>query len=326
LAQHQTKDEQRQCECNTTISGPFVSDNLAMYLIQGADCADLGSFETLEEALENNKVELKETGNVNQLHIKNRSDKVLFIQSGEIVKGGKQDRTLQHDMILQGHSDFVPINSFCVEQGRWSKRGNEDVGHFHSSNHYAHTSVRLAAKLGKQHEVWKEVGKLQYQSALNAHVPLTAVQGESVSSLQLTLDTETVRKCTARYLENLSQVINEKNDVLGCAFAINGAITSVDVYSCNKLLKKMAPKLLSAAAVEAFAELKERQEFVPPTASDVMACLQEPGQSPCNMVTVSGKAKIVSRESSKNILFETQDLMNGGQWVHRSYCSKGLSR
>jgi hypothetical protein len=44
-----------------------------------------------------------------------------------------------------------------------------------------------------------------------------------------------------------------KKPLVGCAFAINGKLSSVDVYLSNGLLRKMCPNLLSAGATEAIA-------------------------------------------------------------------------
>lgn len=71
------------------------------------------------------QVVAKETGNVNQLAIQNNGPVTVFVQSGDIVKGGRQNRTMQYDMTLPPKSDLVLINSFCVEHGRWSNRGTE---------------------------------------------------------------------------------------------------------------------------------------------------------------------------------------------------------
>ena len=224
------------------ISGPFSSTNLSVFLIHSVDCLQLCNVLTLEEALEKEQVLLEETGTVSQLKIKNIGDEVVFIQSGDIVKGGKQDRTVRYDTILPAHSDSVPISSFCVERGRWRKRGNEDATHFHASNHHLSSkSLRMAAKYtSSQHEVWNAVDAMQNLSATNADVPLSAVQGESSpSSLQLTLDNETIKAATESYIKDLFAVANSANDVVGYAFAINGQVNTIDVYSCNSLFKKM---------------------------------------------------------------------------------------
>jgi hypothetical protein len=114
------------------ISGPVVHENLAVYFIHGP--ASPGKVPlTLEEALARRVVQVRETGNVNQLEIENLGNDEVFIQSGDIVKGGQQDRTLMVSLVLPPKSGRVPIASFCVEQGRWSARGSEDVKTFSTS-------------------------------------------------------------------------------------------------------------------------------------------------------------------------------------------------
>jgi len=85
---------------------------------------------TLEEAMAKGVVKVRETGNVNQLEIENLGKEEVFVQSGDIVKGGQQDRTLMVSLLLPPQSGSIPIASFCVEQGRWSARGREDVKSF----------------------------------------------------------------------------------------------------------------------------------------------------------------------------------------------------
>lgn len=316
-------DMQEFLSMEATMSGPFTSGNLSMYLIHGSDLTAT-TFMTLEEALDKKKVVIEETGAVNQLRIKNDGAEAVFIQGGDIVRGGKQDRTLQHDMILKSKSDFVHINAFCVESGRWCKRGAEDEQTFSHSHHYlASKPLRMAAKRGTQEQVWKAVDTLQTRTADNAGVPRRAMQDEqSETSLHLTLDSEKMQECTRKYIDDLTQVLNEKTDVLGCAFAINGEMNSIDVYSCNSLLKKMGAKLVKAAAVEAFSEQKKETGNAPPTVSEVVASMKDVAGTKSDMVIVNGKAQILMQQSDKNLLFETRDLLNGGQWLHRNYTAK----
>ena len=88
---------------------------------------------TLQEALAKGSVQVVETGRVNELQIENTGGEAVFIQAGDIVKGGKQDRVLTVSLLLPANSGRVPIASFCVEQGRWSPRGKEDHAKFSSA-------------------------------------------------------------------------------------------------------------------------------------------------------------------------------------------------
>ena len=107
------------------ISGPYTHDNLSLYLVHGPNRAQ-HKLITLDEAIMQHKVMVYETGNVNQLAIENVSeDTEVYVQSGDIVKGGRQDRTLKNDMILPTKSGKVALDAFCVEHGRWTSRGGE---------------------------------------------------------------------------------------------------------------------------------------------------------------------------------------------------------
>src|SRR6476646_1233987 len=111
------------------VSGPVIHDNLAIYLVHGKSAAGPVPL-TLDEALARRTVKVHETGNVNELQIENLGAEHVFVQSGDIVKGGQQDRVLTVSLLLPPTSGRIPIASFCVEQGRWTARGKEDVKTF----------------------------------------------------------------------------------------------------------------------------------------------------------------------------------------------------
>src|SRR5271167_2411938 len=69
-------------------SGPVVHENLAVYFIHGKSAPGKVPL-TLEEAMTSDVVKVRETSNVNQLEIENLGDDEVFVQSGDIVKGGK---------------------------------------------------------------------------------------------------------------------------------------------------------------------------------------------------------------------------------------------
>src|SRR5262245_20981461 len=103
------------------ISGPYLHKNLSVFLIHGADQASGKTYLTWQEAMRQKKVVVRETGNVNELTIQNRSTEEVFVQAGDIVKGGQQDRVLSLDLILPPRSGRIPIDAFCVESSRWSQ-------------------------------------------------------------------------------------------------------------------------------------------------------------------------------------------------------------
>ena len=92
-------------------------------------------------------VKVHETGNVNELQIENLGTDEVFVQSGDIVKGGQQDRVLTVSLLLPPKSGRIPIASFCVEQGRWTARGKEDVKTFATAS-----AVGALARSEDRHE------------------------------------------------------------------------------------------------------------------------------------------------------------------------------
>src|SRR2546430_7162669 len=90
------------------ITGPVVHGNLAVYFVHGASSAGAVPL-TLAEALDAKKVRVSETGSVNELAIANLGDREIFVQSGDIVKGGQQDRVLSVSLVLPPRSGSIPI-------------------------------------------------------------------------------------------------------------------------------------------------------------------------------------------------------------------------
>ncbi len=114
------------------LSGPFTHENLTIWLVHGQSAPGPVPL-TLPEAIEKGAVEVKETGSVNELTVENRGAEEVFIQAGDIVKGGRQDRVLSVSLTLPARSGVLPIAAYCVEQGRWSARIGEDVHRFASA-------------------------------------------------------------------------------------------------------------------------------------------------------------------------------------------------
>ena len=169
---------------------------------------------TLAEALIKDAVRVHETGSVNELAIENLGNEEIFVQSGDIVKGGQQDRVLTVSLILPPRSGRVPIASFCVEKGRWAARGIENVRLFSSAettlpSRKAKIAIRApsapaapAETSTRQAAVWADVARVQRELARNLKAPVAAVQ--SPSSLQLALENETLRAAQAAYVRPCS--------------------------------------------------------------------------------------------------------------------------
>lgn len=112
---------------------------------------------TLATAMEEHKVKVQEMqyeqgADVNWLQVTNHSRQDVFIQAGEIVAGGKQDRMIAETrFIAPGSTDYIHV--FCVEKRRWSEKAKP-----FSYAGIANTKVRKAMDMkARQADVWKEI-------------------------------------------------------------------------------------------------------------------------------------------------------------------------
>jgi hypothetical protein len=305
------------------LSGPFSHENLTMFLIHGEEKLKDKKFLTLQEALEQKKVVVHETSNVNELAIENLSpNEEIFIQSGEIVKGGKQDRLLSIDLIISAHSGKVPISSFCVEHGRWVQRGNEASDKFASSADIAASKeLRLASKYKKaQGEVWKEVSEVQGKLSRNTATPVQ--DSHSASSLQLTLENKKVQEAIDVYMKKFTDLPKDNKDAVGYVMAINGKIVCADVYASRELFLKLWPKMAKACAVEAFSELEKGKAFQPATMEAAQAFLAESEKGQAQNDDKNARVRLTTVDSKENVLFETFDKSAPSAALHRNYLKK----
>jgi hypothetical protein len=300
-------------------SGPYAYKNLAIFLIHAEDRKDTTKFMTLEEALEQKKVTISETGTVNTLVIENLSNDVyVYIQSGDIVRGGKQDRTLGYDYVIPPRSGKTPLSSFCVESGRWRQRGNEKADEFSVSNKVLPSKgLKIATNYGRsQSGVWKEVDTIQ--NKLSSNLGQSVRSKKSESSLELTLENIEVKKAVREYVNAFSHLIENKIDIVGFVFAINGKVDGADVYSSGTLFKKLWPKLLQACSVEAIAEIQKTKEYIVPTAQSVHVFLQNDEKAKISEKQINEQLKVITRQSKDKIVFETYKA-GQQQALHKSY-------
>lgn len=328
------------------ITGPYTHENLAIFLIHSPRNQGNRQLLTLQEAIDQKKTVVYETGNVNELSIENVSSERVYLQSGDIVKGGQQDRVLTTDFILPAHSGKIPIASFCVERGRWSKRGTEAADRFEASNQVvAGKSLRMAVREKQaQARIWDQVASTQRELAVATQAGAggrsgggsgggvgtgassrTDIAGGVVprsASMQLALESKPVVAATQAYEQNLLKIVGANNDIVGFAYAINGKLSSADAYASNDLFRRMWPKLLKASAVEAVAERPNAKAFSPPDNASVRAALADADLGRTSTTDVTDHTSVVKKETDKLLVFETRERAGGNQWVHKSYIAK----
>ena len=304
------------------ISKPYIYKNLTIFLLCGEDKVKGKSFWTLQEAMEQEKVNVYETGNVNRLEIENLLlDEEIFIQSGDIVKGGKQDRVFAFDFIVPAKSGKMPIDAFCVEKGRWNQRGRESSTRFTTSSDRAVTrDLNISIKhTPSQNAVWNTVGNTQ--RFLTGSLGRNVESRESASSLQLTLEDPNVKQATTEYLDKFFSVIDNHFNAIGYVVAINGKLTNSDTYLCNELFRKLWPKLLKAAAVEAIIDKQETTFKTEISVNEVKEFLANKLMPKISEKQVSTRVKMTTQEFIDKIRFDTMDLEKQ-VCVHTNFVTK----
>jgi hypothetical protein len=115
---------------------------------------------SLSQAMQQGIVTVSERGvasteNVHYLRINNHSDQTIFISSGEMVSGGRQDRMIAQDTLLEPNGRDQYIGAMCVEELRWSDKERK-----FSYQNFANPALRKVLDASKnQVLIWREIAK-----------------------------------------------------------------------------------------------------------------------------------------------------------------------
>jgi len=288
-----------------TLTQPTTAKNLTAWFVSIPPGQEIPDYTVLEEAMENQTGLLHETGNVNELLIENPGDTDLFIQAGDIVKGGRQDRTLGADFIVPAKSGKVPIPVFCVEAARWHKRRSESDAHFSKSSDYA-SSKKLRASLRtskSQEEVWASVE--EEQAKLSESIGLSAKSAMSPSSLQLSYEMKETAAAVEKYLGSLESAPSAES--VGVVWAINGKLSHADIYGSPALFRKVWKKLLRAAALEALGEGSDQPSESLRDIAGVSAWIEEAATAAAEEESLPPRTRLSTRKAESQLRFETRD-------------------
>lgn len=306
---------------NVTIENPVYYKNLQVFYLVSNDKLVDKEYLSLSEAIEKKYVTVFETGNVQELSIKNSSEKYVYINSGDIVKGGQQDRTIRFDMIIPPKSGKIPLYSFCVESGRWQQRGKEDSNEFSENTKVLSSrKLKVAAKYKQdQSSVWS--GVAEQQEKLNNKASelkgdnVDVRSGDSESSLQLTLENKDINELIALYKSKLNR---PPNKAIGFAYAINGEVYSIDIYNSKHLFNSYLDKLLESAIVEAISEYSDEKLFEAKK-SDVQKLMASDKFKLESVDEVNSITIFETYKTDKALKFITKDKSINSEWIHINY-------
>jgi len=196
---------------------------------------------TLDEAVKRGVLrisELNASGEVNRLTVENHGKNPVFIMAGEILRGSKQDRILQQDILVPAPSGKLIVEAFCVEQGRWHPESEA----FYSEGKQANIAVRQAAKsLKRQDSVWESVSETNAKMAAEA----------PTQSLSASFRSDRFHNQADPYRSVFGNLPNSFPDATGVVILIDGTVLAADFFAERRLFKALWKKLLDSYIVEA---------------------------------------------------------------------------
>lgn len=279
-------------EGNWRLLDPITYENLTVFPVVSSGGYDTSEFLTLQEGLSRGEVIVREQGaetmirdrdgsrrgvwsgsgaSVNQLVLINQSKRPLLLLSGELVSGGKQDRIIAKDRIVAPGSDPLPLNVFCVEQGRWSAGAQ-----FTAANTIVHPSVREQAAVNqKQADVWAAVIAGSSAPRAAAAPPPRVAPEDLAMAVESEAPTHSYSKIyeSRRVGPSVDALVNEiqrrfrketsglrGEQVVGVVIAYGGEVEWSDIFASGDLFAHYWNKLLRSYAVEAVARPTLREK------------------------------------------------------------------
>jgi len=189
-----------------------------------------------------------DSGAVNNLTVENRTGHPVFLMSGDIVKGGNQDRIIAEDMVVPAVA-IANVPVFCVEAGRWQYR-EEDADDAAAKKVYAFKGYynvaagelrRTVKETQNQSAVWAKVGDItSANDASNGTSAYTGLEGS-----------EAFVEARERYLSFFEGKFEGMENVVGVV-AVNGDhIIASDVFGHPTLFQRQFPALLHSYVTDA---------------------------------------------------------------------------
>ena len=258
------------------VLGPqVVVENLTVWPVYTDQPLDIGEFRTLREAAEKGDAVIREIGGtggrqleqtlntaleqraaqtetgaeVGRLVIENKGKLPILVCAGTIVKGGNQDRQIGQDFVVAAGTT-VPVESFCVEQGRWSgmQEGKATNGQFGVTNYSAPVSVRASAQYAKnQAEVWRNVQKINDIRGTDGHG--TSLNNATEKSDEQARDTE--ERLAKAVRVHFGKIGAKGGRLVGFAYAINGKPVSVRTFAHNRVFETQFGAFVQGMCMEA---------------------------------------------------------------------------
>src|SRR5581483_4726840 len=146
---------------------------------------------------------------------------------------------------------------------------------------------------------------------------IAAARAGNTTSMQMALEDKGVVNAIEGYTKDLEPMAARDKTVIGYAYAVNGKLSSAEVYESHDLFLKMWSKLLRSSAAEAVADpAKSGASPSDPEISAVNDLLSAADGAPVASKQTNGKLTVIKKESPNTLLFETREQNPEGAWMH----------
>lgn len=223
-----------------SIGSPVEYKNLRIYPLKMTAGIELDDFITLDEAMDKGWLKIREVGSgaVNTVEIKNNGDDPVFILTGEMITGAKQDRMIKADVLLPPNSGWVKVEVYCVEHGRWVEVSKE----FKSGGFVVPNVVRQRAKLSEsQSEVWAEVARTQDKLGIISNT----------GAVRANYEDKNVKNAVEDYFKVFEKIPSLSKSTIGVVVTTGNRIICLDIFASNRLFNKLWKKLIKSYAMDA---------------------------------------------------------------------------
>ena len=314
-----------------TILDPVSAANLTVYLVQLPRRRTASrkqpalppiEFICLEQARAAGEIVISETGATERVRLENHSKRNLFIQAGEILRGGNQDRAVAGDLIIpaprhEPESCMVPV--FCAEPERSvPMRGGTPDLFTQFDQCCPGRRLKKELRLGTQEDIWREITALR--DAVFDIISYSGTRDTPSYSFWMLNELLDGLGWLTPYIHPLLPLARAGQEATGAVFVVNGKLNCADLYATPALFRQMWPKLLWAMTVEALVEQKtgEANAGALPTKGEVTAWLaaahRRGAASHVDKVTKRVHRRI--RSVGTQMCFETLDQEQDGLCVH----------
>ena len=283
------------------IGPPVKHDRLTVYPLKAPRTSSASPYESLDRAVKENKLRVREqgSGDVPRLRVKNLGKKRVFIMTGEIMTGAKQDRMAAQDVLVPPKKRNLDLKVYCVEAGRWVMKS----GQFAAGGTAATKKLRRsAAKKYGQGKIWDDVAEKSRESSVDS----------ATGTMQAVFRDRRVRQKLAAYEKALSDLPERTENMIGFVAITGGHLSTADVFASPALLSDLWKKLLRAAALDAITAPENGQSAA--TAADVAQFLQDGFSGRFNLITNPGEGKELLVDGENGVSGST--LVDGSSVVH----------